>query len=65
MMDLVVLCFRYQELATTESLTALHYLQTSLSEIIDHEDQDQTKEVRYELNYYSAVRFFTLNGFFN
>ncbi|XP_046661321.1 muskelin isoform X2 [Homalodisca vitripennis] len=36
--------FRYQELAMTESLTALHYLQTALSEIIDHEDQEQTKE---------------------
>lgn len=36
---------RYQELARTESLTALHYLQTSLSEIIDHEDQEQTREV--------------------
>ncbi|XP_054277610.1 muskelin isoform X2 [Macrosteles quadrilineatus] len=36
--------FRYRELAMTESLSALHYLQTSLSEIIDHQDPDQTKE---------------------
>lgn len=52
----------------TESLTALHYLQTSLSEIIDHEDQDQTKEVRYELNCQPAIRLLirhrSINGLF-
>jgi hypothetical protein len=26
-------------------MTALHYLQTTLSEIIDHSDPEQTKEV--------------------
>ncbi|XP_039276619.1 muskelin [Nilaparvata lugens] len=36
--------YRFQELASSDSLQALHYLQTSLSDIIDHEDPEQTKE---------------------
>ncbi|XP_063226200.1 muskelin isoform X2 [Bacillus rossius redtenbacheri] len=35
---------RFEELAAKNSMAALHYLQTSLSEIIDHEDQEQTRE---------------------
>lgn len=36
--------YKFQELAISDSLAALHYLQTSLSEIIDHEDPEQTME---------------------
>ena len=36
---------RFEELAAKNQMTALHYLQTSLSEIIDHNDPEQTKEV--------------------
>lgn len=39
------LCFRLEELAMENSLTALNYLQTAVSDIIDHEDAEQTKEV--------------------
>ncbi|CAG7818322.1 unnamed protein product [Allacma fusca] len=35
---------RFEELASQDSLTALLYLQTSLSELINHEDPQQTKE---------------------
>ena len=36
---------RFEELAAKNQMNALHYLQTSLSEIIDHNDPEQTKEV--------------------
>jgi hypothetical protein len=36
---------RFEELAAKNQMTALHYLQTTLSEIIDHNDPEQTKEV--------------------
>jgi len=36
---------RFEELAAKNRMNALHYLQTSLSEIIDHNDPEQTKEV--------------------
>lgn len=36
---------RFEELASKNQMNALHYLQTSLSEIIDHSDPEQTKEV--------------------
>nr|CAD7262827.1 unnamed protein product [Timema shepardi] len=35
---------RFEELAVKDRMAALQYLQTSLSEIIDHEDSEQTKE---------------------
>ncbi|XP_023702338.1 muskelin [Cryptotermes secundus] len=35
---------RFEELAAKNQMTALHYLQTTLSEIIDHNDPEQTKE---------------------
>ncbi|XP_069681633.1 muskelin [Periplaneta americana] len=35
---------RFEELAARNRMTALHYLQTTLSEIIDHDDPEQTKE---------------------
>jgi len=36
---------RFEELVTTDSLGALHYLQTSLSELVNHSDPVQSKEV--------------------
>ena len=38
---------RFEELAAKNQMNALHYLQTSLSEIIDHNDPEQTKEVSF------------------
>nr|CAD7442984.1 unnamed protein product [Timema bartmani] len=35
---------RFEELAVKDRMAALQYLQTSLSEIIDHENSEQTKE---------------------
>lgn len=35
---------RFKELALKNSMAALQYLQTTLSEIIDHNDEEQTKE---------------------
>ncbi|KAK7873640.1 hypothetical protein R5R35_009328 [Gryllus longicercus] len=35
---------RFEEIALKNRMAALHYLQTSLSEIIDHDDPEQTKE---------------------
>ncbi|XP_049964033.1 muskelin isoform X1 [Schistocerca serialis cubense] len=35
---------RFKELALKNSMAALHYLQTTLSEIIDHTDEEQTRE---------------------
>jgi hypothetical protein len=39
---------RFEELAAKNQMTALHYLQTTLSEIIDHSDPEQTKEVSFK-----------------
>jgi hypothetical protein len=36
---------RFEEKKKKNQMNALHYLQTSLSEIIDHNDPEQTKEV--------------------
>ena len=36
---------RFEELAMENSLSALNYLQTVISDIIDHEDPEQTKQV--------------------
>lgn len=36
---------RFEELASGDSLNALLYLQTSLSDLIDHTDVEQTNEV--------------------
>lgn len=38
--------FRLEELAMVNSLAALDYLQNVVSDIIDHEDPEQAKEVR-------------------
>lgn len=35
---------RFQELATHDKMEAMQYLQTSLSDIVDHDDPDQSKE---------------------
>lgn len=40
---------RFKELAADNSLNALTYLQTSLSEIIDHSDLEQTREVSNQI----------------
>lgn len=42
---------KFEELALNNSVEALEYLQTKVSEIIDHNDVEQTKEV---LNNYSC-----------
>lgn len=39
---------KFEELAMTNSLEALEYLQTQVSEIINHEDVEQAKEVRIQ-----------------
>lgn len=39
---------RFEELAAKNQMTALHYLQTTLSEIIDHSDPEQTREVSFK-----------------
>lgn len=38
-------CVRFVELASKDRFAALEYLQTDLSDIIDHSNKDQTKEV--------------------
>jgi hypothetical protein len=46
-------------------MTALHYLQTTLSEIIDHNDPEQTKEVSFKCNiliWYISVYFIHMLG---
>lgn len=37
--------YKFEELATKDGIEALEYLQTEVSEIIDHADEDQAKEV--------------------
>jgi hypothetical protein len=51
---------RFEELAAKNQMTALHYLQTTLSEIIDHSDPEQTKEV--SLN--SLIIMFYVSAYF-
>ncbi|KAL0278114.1 UNVERIFIED_CONTAM: hypothetical protein PYX00_000022 [Menopon gallinae] len=41
---------RFEELATQDSLNALNYLQTAVSDIIDHNDPEQTKEYVRNIN---------------
>jgi hypothetical protein len=56
---------RFEELATKNQMTALHYLQTTLSEIIDHNDPEQTKEVSFKcyiLIWYISVYFIHMLG---
>lgn len=36
---------KFEELALENSVEALEYLQTKIAEIIDHNDEEQTKEV--------------------
>ena len=38
---------KFEELAMNNSIEALEYLQTKVSEIIDHNDTDQTNEVKF------------------
>lgn len=42
---LIIRKHKFQELALSNSIEALEYLQTKVSEIIDHNDVQQTKEV--------------------
>ena len=42
---LIIRKYRFEELAMKNSIEALKYLQTDISEIIDHTDEVQTKEV--------------------
>lgn len=42
---LIIRKHKFQELALSNSIEALEYLQTKVSEIIDHNDAQQTKEV--------------------
>lgn len=36
---------RFEEIAAKDKVAALEYLQTTIAEIIDHSDVEQTKEV--------------------
>lgn len=44
---LIIRKHKFEELAMKDTIEALEYLQTKVSEIIDHNDEDQSKEVDY------------------
>lgn len=37
--------FRFQEIKKKDKVAAMQFLQTSVSELIDHSDMEQTREV--------------------
>lgn len=50
---LIIRKHKFEELAMNNSIDALEYLQTHVSEIIDHEDHEQTKDVQIEFYFFT------------
>lgn len=56
---LIIRTHKFEELAASNSFEALEYLQTKVFEIIDHNDEEQTKEVIKSFKIYILVRQFS------
>jgi len=43
--NIIVMLFRFQEIKKKDKVAAMQFLQTSVSELIDHSDTQQIQEV--------------------